>query len=228
MIITQFVKQLNNTEVGLTQTKDIYAAVPASVVNILQNSGLPLGSNLDVTDISSGLLYPKSDICLKKRKDNNQYRIEGLGPFFAKNNVSAGDKFIFEIHSENEEIKYFIGLEKRSHVIMFQRSISPKGKINGVAVLNPDLFYKYYTNNIFTMSIFYQGKEINVEIKWIYDKKKNKTYPDKVAFYDIKANGQSILSDFKLNNDYGELDLTDRVLRKVCTYEMNIFKYSLK
>lgn len=228
MIITQFIKQLNRTEVGLTETKDFFAHVPAPLVNILLNSLPPLGSKLDVTDISSGLLYPKSDICLKKRKDNNQFRIEGLGPFFAKNSASAGDKFIFEIHNENKKNKYFIGLEKRSHVIMFQRSKIPKRKINGVAVLNPDLFYKYYTNGIFTMSIFYQGKEINVEIKWIYNKKKNKTYPDKVAFYDIKANGQSILSDFKLNNDYGELDLTDRVLRKVCTYEMNIFKYSLK
>ena len=223
MIITQFVKQLNNTEVGDESTNDSYAAIPKPVKDILK--GLcPLDRKLSVTDIPSGLVYNGGNIRLVDTgpSNNNQIRISGLGAYFNKS-VSAGDKFIFEIHSENEENKYFIGLEKRSHVIMFQRYT---GKCDGMDILNLDRFKINYTKGVFPMRTFYQGKEKDVEVIFIYDKKKKVTSPDKTAFYDIKADGYSILSDFDYQ-DYGELDLTDRVLRKVCTYEMNIYQISL-
>ena len=107
---------------------------------------------------------------------------------------------------------------------MFQRYT---GVCDGMAILNLDRFKINCTNGIFPMPTFYQGKEKNVEVIFKYDQGKKVTSKNKTAFYDIKAGGRSILLDFDYQN-YGELDLTDRVLRKVCTYEMNIFKYSLK
>jgi len=223
MIITQFIKQLNRTEVGEGPTNDSYAAIPKEVEDILKRLCPP--GRLSVTDIPSGLVYNDGNIRLVDTgpSNNDQIRISGLGAFFAKNSVSAGDKFIFEIHSENEENKYFIGLEKRSHVIMFQRYT---GKCDGMDILNLDRFKINCIRGVFPMRTFYQGKEKKVEVIFKYDKKKKVTSPDKTAFYDIKADGYSILSDFDYQ-DYGELDLTDRVLRKVCTYEMNIYQISL-
>ena len=54
MKITQFIKQLNGTEVGEGNTNDCYVAIPGKVD---LTKILPTNQPLELTDVSDGTIY---------------------------------------------------------------------------------------------------------------------------------------------------------------------------
>ena len=204
MKIQQFIKSLNNTEIGKGGTHECYVRVSEKVENIgnifdaanqrptfinLKNGGI-----LDSVHITSG----------------REFRINGLGDFYRNNNVNAGDEIIFERQDVGTKTEFFINLISKVNTIVFQK------KSRGFEVLNSDRLALLISANRYQDKVIYNGSSGLFVIEYKESAKKRSDSPNKTEFYSISFNGQDIFNDLK-NNEY--LELSNSILRKVVVWQ---------
>jgi hypothetical protein len=203
MKIQQFIKSLNNTEIGKGGTHEYYVLVSKKVENIGNIFdpanhrptfvNLKNGGTLDSVHITSG----------------REFRINGLGDFYRRNNVNAGDEIIFERQDDGTKTEFFININTKENTIIFQKNS------RGFEVLNSDRLNELMSANRYQDIVSYRGKTGLFEIKFKESSKKRSDSPGDTDFYSISFNGEDIFENIK-SNEYLELSnsLTNKILKK--------------
>jgi hypothetical protein len=204
MKIQQFIKSLNNTEIGKGGTHESYVLVSRKVRNI-ENIFDATNHEPTLINLKDGGLVESVHIT-----SGREFRINGLGDFYRNNNVNAGDEIIFERRDDDAKTEFFINLNTKESAIIFQKNS------RGFEVLNLDRLGPLLTNNIYQAEVSYNGSYGALVIKFKESAKKRSDSPDETDFYTISFNGQDIFNDLK-SNEY--LELSNSILKKVVVWQ---------
>lgn len=208
MIITQFIHQLNLTEIGYGSMNDTYVNVEKKIT--ISNFA-KFDEDLDLINIDNGkkLDNEQNRIQFTHARNNDQTRIKGLGTFFRERSAKPGDRFILEKRCIGEISDYFIGLQNRD-TIMLMRST---GKCDGWIIQKTKPTTVFGIKKSFD-NFFYEGKKSKIEIVFIDSNKKKENSPGETEFFDVFVDGESIKDEFKYQQ-YIEIDLLNEKLQKV-------------
>ena len=214
MKIQQFIKSLNNTEIGKGGTHECYVLVSKKVENI-ENIFDPANHHPTFTNIKNGGIVDSIHIT-----SGREFRINGLGDFYRDNNVNAGDEIVFERQDDGAKTEFFINLNTKENTIIFQKNS------RGFEVLNTDRLVLLMSANRYQDKVSYNGSSGSFVIEFKESAKKRSDSPDETDFYSISFNGQDILNDLK-SNEYLELSnsVSNKILKKVVvwqSYEFNL------
>jgi hypothetical protein len=213
MKIQQFIKKLNNTELGKGNTHEYYVLVP---------------SNLDIEkifDVNNRKPTFFDKITNKERNNlaqlsiGRETRIKGLGPYYRENKLCAGDEVVFERRDFEGEVKFYIDINHKQNIITFQKNTK------GFEVLNLDRLKIKLIDNKYEIKSYFNNKLCEVIIQYKESEKKRTDSPDKTDFYDIIVDNKSILSEFK-GNEYLELEekINFNTLKKVVVWQTYEFQ----
>lgn len=215
MKIIQIIKRLNNTELGIGNTHETYILIP---------------SDLDFSDFllneEEEFLFKKNNLTYKlnyKVTKTGEERLNGLGPFYRENNLTAGDELLLEkrIYDDDNKIDFFIDVNKRNNVL-----ILTKFKNIGFAILNEeslDIFKK----NLNTMDVYYKGKRNSISLNFLSSEKKRSDSPNKTNVYELKIDGNNICNDFK-SKEMLEINISTKdnaiFVKNICSWEKYLFE----
>jgi hypothetical protein len=213
MKIQQFIKSLNNTEIGKGGTHECYVLVSKKVENI-ENIFDPANHHPTFTNIKNGGIVDSIHIT-----SGREFRINGLGDFYRNNNVNAGDEIVFERQDDGTKTEFFINLNTKENTIIFQKNR------RGFEVLNSDRLDLLMSTTRYQDKVSYNGSSGLFVIEFKESAKKRSDSPDETNFYSISFNGQDILNDLK-NNEYLEFSnsVTNKILKKVVVWQSFEFK----
>lgn len=214
MKIQQFIKSLNNTEIGKGGTHECYVLVSKKVEKI-ENIFDSTNHHPSFINLKNGGIIDSIHITSGK-----EFRINGLGDFYRYNNVNAGDEIVFERHDDGAKTEFFINLKSKENTIIFQKNS------RGFEVLNLDRLDLLMSANRYQDIVSYDGRSGLFVIEFKESAKKRSDSPDETDFYSISFNGQDILNDLR-GNEYFELSnsVTNKILKKVVvwqSYEFNL------
>jgi len=213
MKIQQFIKSLNNTEIGKGGTHECYVLVSKKVENI-ENIFDAANHHPTFTNIKNGGIVDSIHIT-----SGREFRINGLGDFYRNNNVNAGDEIVFERQDDGTKTEFFINLNTKENTIIFQKNR------RGFEVLNSDRLDLLMSTTRYQDKVSYNGSSGLFVIEFKESAKKRSDSPDETNFYSISFNGQDILNDLK-NNEYLEFSnsVTNKILKKVVVWQSFEFK----
>ena len=214
MKVQQFIKSLNNTEIGKGGTHEFYVLVSKKVENIENlfdsSNRQPMFINL----INGGIL---DSVHITTGRE---FRINGLGDFYRNNNVNAGDEVIFERRDDGTKTEFLINLNIKKNSIIFQKNS------RGFEVLNSDRLSLLISDSIYQNDVIYKGSSGLFQIEFKESSKKRSDSPDETDFYSITFNGRDILDDLK-SNEYFEFSNStiNKTLKKVVVWQS--FEFNL-
>lgn len=184
MKVVQVIKKLNNTELGKAGTNDSYVLVP---------------NELDVTDVFTKLNESftfvdkeTSEEVILRNTHGREKRIVGLGQYYRKHDLSAGDEVMFERRETGAKVSHFICVRKREDTLVIQKFRY------GFEILTPERIDKF--QNIMTDSGEY------LELRFLVSQKKQNNSPEPTSFYDVIVSGESILDSFSAK-EIGEVEI---------------------
>lgn len=180
----QFIKKLNNTELGKGRTHETYVLVP---------------SVIDVSDIFRALDVPvefMDKYTHEKVTTRNivtksgEKRIVGLGQYYRARGLSAGDEIAFEKRILRGREEYYVCTKKNRDTLVFQKSRY------GFEILTPERLSEF-------MSM--AGRtETKVEIPFLGAQRKRNDSPETTDYHDILIDGESLLTSYG-GKDIGEI-----------------------
>lgn len=197
--VIQLIKKLNNTELGKSGMHDTYVLIPKT---------------LDISDIflSTDKKIPfkckqTGEIVFLRYTTAREKRIVGLGPFYSKNMLTAGDEVELECIEIDGKVDYFIDLKKDTNSILIQKFK------NGFEILNEDKIQLLST-------LMDENGKVSLEVKCLGSEKKRSDAPNLTNFYDVIINGESIANKFN-NKDYIEVKFIDG---NICVYRVSLWQ----
>jgi hypothetical protein len=214
MRIKQFIKSLNNTEVGKGGTHECYVLVSKKVPNIENifdlNNFKPKFYNLKNGGVINSVHITKG----------GEFRINGLGDFYRNNNVNAGDEILFERRDTLDSTEFFIDLNIKSNIITFQKNSK------GFEVLNIDRLSRHLSERKYELKGFFNGNLQDIKIEFKESTKKRSDSPENTDFYDIIVSDKNILSEFK-SKDFLVLEELpgQTILKKVVVWKKYEFEF---
>ena len=215
MKIQQFIKKLNNTELGKGNTHECYVLVSskAPMMNEFFDDQNLRPNFHQVSQNSNSI----NSIHITKGRE---LRVNGLSEFYANNNACAGDEIMFERRDINGKTDFFIDLKTKNNILTFQRNAK------GFEALNIDRLNDKLINNMYVLQCDYDNSNCELTIQFKESAKKRTDSPELTNFYQILVNGVDIVNDYR-NNDYLELeDLgANLVFKKVNVWQKYEFKY---
>lgn len=213
MKILSFIKRLNATELGLVATNDTFIAIPKEVdlSSVLINQ-----QAMHISDRKTGIDYTpqNSNIKYVQIGQNGQERISGLGHYYTAVNAKVGDEILIERIDDKNGSRYILDFYHRK-AIVFQKYP------DGVEILPNDYIYQYADGDDYRMRVQYEGKNCNLEIKFVMQKKKKAISPAETKFYDLVIDGKSILSKYSYQ-EYIEIITDGMRLGRMKTYLYSI------
>ena len=215
MRIQQFIKKLNNTELGKGNTHECYVLVSSKVPTMEEFfDDQNLRPNFQLV---SSLPNYINTIHVTK---NREFRINGLSEYYANNNANAGDEILFERRDYNGRTEFFLYFKQKDNTITFQRNTK------GFEALNIDRLTKKLNNKRVLLQCQYNNNICELLIQFKESSKKRSDSPDLTDFYQILVDGVDILNEFR-NNDYLELDYCNEnaLLKKVNVWQKYEFNY---
>ncbi len=215
MKIQQYIKKLNNTELGKGNTHECYVLVSSKVP--MMNDFFDdrnLRPNFQLVSQNTNAI---NTIHITKSRE---LRINGLGDYYSKNNANAGDEILFERRDYNGKTEFYIDFKAKNNTITFQRNT------RGFEALNVERLNIKLVNNKCLIQCDYNNTKCALIIQFKESAKKRSDSPELTDFYQILVNGVDIVNDFR-NNDYLELeDLGSTiVLKKVNVWQKYEFNY---
>ena len=204
MKIQQFIKSLNNTEIGKGGTNECYVRVSKKAENIENIFDTP-NHNPKFINLKNGGILESVHIT-----SGREFRINGLGDFYRNNNVNAGDEIVFERQDDGIKTEFFINLNTKENTIVFQKNI------RGFEVLNSERLDLLMSKNIYQDEVCYLGSSGFFKIEYKESAKKRSDSPNETDFYSITFNGQDISGNIK-SDEY--LELSNSILRKVVVWQ---------
>lgn len=202
--VVQVIKKLNNTELGKGGTHDTYVLIP---------------QNLDISDlfpvVNEQIAFinkENGEIVNLRYTSRREKRIVGLGPYYNKYDVCAGDEIILERHVIRDESKYFISLKKRLNTVMLQK------QKNGFEILTEDR-----TNLLDAVTLNADGELL--QLKYLCSEKKRQDSPEPTGFYDLLAGERSLLGDFS-GKEFVEIEVNNNIARlnRFCAWKKYKFE----
>ena len=120
MKIIQFIKTLNNTELGKGTTHETYILIPkkAEINDIFENE--------------------KINLRLRATAKRKELRILGLGNYYRENKLNPGDSILLEKIINNGENKLYISHRKEENILFFQKVK------NRLEIFSPELINDYH------------------------------------------------------------------------------------
>ncbi len=215
MRIQQFIKKLNNTELGKGNTHECYVLVSSKVPKMDEFfDDQNLRPNFQLLTTS-----PNFNSAIHVTK-NREFRINGLSEYYANNDANAGDEILFERRDNNGRTEFFLDFKQKNNTITFQRNTK------GFEALNIDRLATKLVNNKFLIQCQFNNNICDLLIQFKESSKKRSDSPDLTDFYQILVDGVDILNDFR-NNDYLELDYRNEnaVFKKVNVWQKYEFNY---
>lgn len=193
----QLIKKLNNTELGKSGTHDTYILIPQNVD--ISDIFPEINTFYDFIDRESG---EKISI---RRTQGREKRIVGLGPYYSKKDLCAGDEIILERRDVKDDVIRYIDYYKRLNRLMLQKSSS------GFELLTPE------RKDLVSDSVKVEGKEVSLE--FIESRKKRQDSPEETDFYDFKIDGKSIANEFS-NKEIAEIEVVNNTARvnRICAW----------
>lgn len=178
----QFVKKLNNTELGKGGTHDTYVLVP----NELDLSDIfpKKGQTVVFTDRST------QETVAVRNTIGREKRIVGLGQYYRSKALSAGDEIIFERRTLLGRDEFFVSVRQNIDRLVFQKSR------HGFEILTPERLFRFQKEA--------EAAGAQVEIPFLGAKKKRNDSPEDTEYYDILIEGESILT-FYSGKEIGEM-----------------------
>lgn len=210
----QFIKKLNNTELGKTGIHETYVLIPQSVdlTDLFDSNNL----NPTILDLKTGGVI--SNIRFTSGREN---RIVGLGNYYRDNSISAGDEIVFQKRTIDNKIIFELNSKINSDLILFQK------KNKGFEVLNVDRLNNYLNQGKCSFTIQNNDTQSNLEIEFLGSFKKRDDSPIETDFYSLSVNGTNISSRYS-NNDIIELKIgsnsKSNTLSKSITWKKLTFK----
>lgn len=204
MKIMQFIKSLNNTELGKSGTNESYVLVSQYVKGI-ENLFDTANRKPILINLKNGGVLNSVHITV-----GSEFRINGLGDFYRANNANAGDEIIFE----RRDNQFYINLFTKKNTIVFQKNSK------GFEVLNIDRLKGSSFDNV-----SYKDDSGKLEIDFKVSDKKRSDSPTKTDFYTLKFNNTDLLNGIK-SNEYFELITSNNniELKKVLVWQFYEYK----
>lgn len=202
--VVQVIKKLNNTELGKAGTNDTYVLIP---------------QNLDISDLFpvvneqiSFINKENSEIVNLRHTSRREKRIVGLGPYYRKYDVCAGDEIVLERQIIRDESQYFISLKKRLNTVMLQK------QRNGFEILTEDR-----TNLLDAVTLSEEGELL--QLRYLCSEKKRQDSPEPTKFYDLLAGERSLLGDFS-GKEFVEIEVNNNIARlnRFCAWKKYKFE----
>ncbi|MDB3972039.1 hypothetical protein N9400_01230 [Candidatus Thioglobus sp.] len=214
MKVQQFIKKLNNTELGKGNTHEYYVLVPSGIMDGFFDSSKPSvfdcigGSELSGIHISNG----------------REFRINGLGDYYRNNDVNAGDEIIFQKTDDNGIISFDVNLKTNKNLVTLQK-IGDRGfEILSLGNLSSS---EAGLSDSYEIKAAYQGILSTIKIEFNLKEKKRKDSPEETSFYKILVNDQDVQQDFNGKGFLVNIRETGngKVLCKSCTWQKYEFNY---
>lgn len=217
MKIQQYIKKLNNTELGKGNTHECYVLVSTRVPGMKEYffDDDNLNPNFKLASKNNS---PVDGIHITKSRE---LRINGLSGFYSTNNANAGDEILFERRDLNDgNTEFYIDFKARNNTITFQRNAK------GFEALNVERLIDKLMDNQYLVECEYNNSQCYLTIQFKESARKRIDSPDLTDFYQILVDDVDIVDDFS-NNDFLVLeDLgSSMVFKKVNVwqkYEFNI------
>lgn len=172
----KYIKILNNTELGKGTTHECYVLVTGSynVGNIFTSFINGTTNFIDKVD--------NSNIDNIRIQQGRETRIVGLGPYYRKYELNAGDIIIFErIENSSGAIFFYLNNIKKNNNLILQKVGS-----KGYEILKQNI------NTIYPLiidSCLFNDEYKNVEIKFKQSIPKRSDSPNNTDFYDVFVDG---------------------------------------
>ena len=208
MKIQQFIKSLNDTELGKKGTHEFYVLIP---VDASSRKDVFLATpSPRFKDLKSGNYYDNINITTP----GNELRVNGLGQYWRDNNVKAGDEIIFEKHDKGDSIEYYMSIRTRQNIVVFQCNKK------GFEILNIDELANMSQNSIELNEVEYNKRVGKLKIEFKSREKKKKNSKDPSDFYNIFFDEENLLDHYK-HDEFIELSnsQTNKILRKVVVWQ---------
>jgi len=180
MVVQQFIKRLNNTELGKASTHEYYVLVPKAIQYFFNDS------NSSFFDCISGAKLDGVHI-----SNIREFRVNGLGNYYRSNNVNAGDEIIFQKNDDGVDVSFSVNLKTNEDLVTLQR-IGQRG----FEILNFGNLKSSQIGDSYEVKAAYKGTLSKVEIKLESVEKKRSDSPEKTSFYNILVNGKDVKDDF--------------------------------
>lgn len=200
----KFIKTLNNTELGKGTTHESYVLVNGgyNVDNIFDSFTNGITSFIDKFD--------KSNIDNIRMQTGRETRIVGLGYYYKKYGLNAGDLLVFErIENFDGSIFYYLNNIKKNNNIVLQRVGS-----KGYEILTQNISIKYpLIIDMCLLDDLYR----DVQISFRQSVPKRADSPIDTAFYDLIVDGENYnIGDKEMIELILEDDL--KILKKLKTW----------
>ncbi|MCR1959337.1 hypothetical protein SAMN04489758_11132 [Thomasclavelia cocleata] len=188
MEVIQIIKKLNNTELGKKNTHESY---------ILVNRGLDISDLFKKTNVPLQFIFKKNnkEVITIRKTEGRETRIVGLGPFYRKYNLEAGDDIILEKRIGKTENNFYIDFKKNADKLYLQKT---RGLFQ---VLTNDRLS--LLDNTF---LIIDSESKKVELRCIKSCMKRSDSPEETKLYDFLLGGMSI-KDRYINNEIVELSV---------------------
>lgn len=201
MEVISYIKILNNSELGKTNTNETYIRIGIyknEINNFFENA-----IQREVIDLNDGTIYTTIRLTVGR-----EYRIPGLGSFYRKYDLKAGDGVILQKYIKfdlngNKEVKFYIDYVK-NNVLVFDKiqenyEISNYDKkIKKVNSTKKKLLK--HKSNFYITKVFFNGKIVTLRIVYLKRKAKRAESSYGIKLYNVFINGEkSILKRMVLD-----------------------------
>jgi hypothetical protein len=219
MIIQQFIKRLNKVDTQQTNTKERYLRISPKALpdQIFPNLN---GKNIAFFDINSG----ETKNLKFSIVPNNERRI-ALAKYFKKDEVLPGDEILVERREDGSTTNFYIDLNIKENMLVFEKKDSQFECINYKRFLN------ILNSGSYVRNIIIGGKICDLEITEIIENRitvqdvSNKQGYE-YRFYRILINNKNIIDDY-LDKTLLEIIIDDNgnYMNKLSDYEWQRFEY---
>lgn len=193
MLSKYFIKMLNATETGNTNTNDSYILVPNNIdaSTIFDTTKSPLF--IDAQDAISGVKYTL------RFETGREKRIYKLGQYCRDNNVKAGDIVSIEKRIVEGNISYFINVVRKGDSLVLSKIR------DGYFIIRNDIGASYLNA---PHKLLINGISHNVEVRFDSNIKKRADSPNTIPYYKVIVDGTSNLGTY-INTQYVIFDITN-------------------
>lgn len=179
-----YIKSLNATEAGESNTNDSYILIPKGF-NASDFFGLTSGSKLhfEAVDPENNLIYK---LRFEVTSNNKEQRIYMLGIYCRDKGLHAGDTISIERLTINEETSFIIRYKKLTNIVLLQ-------KVKGDYLIERNDIGDALIHKSFKLS--FNGDTIDFMLSFKYHGKKRNDSPDEFDFYEASIGNGKTLND---------------------------------
>ena len=189
-----YIKSLNATEAGESNTNDSYILIPKSF-NATNFFGLTSGNKLyfNALDPEEGVTY---NLRYEVTSNSKEQRIYMLGIFCRNKNLHAGDTICIEHLMIDEQSSFIIRYKRMNNIVLLQ-------KLKGDYLIERNDI----GDSIFghPLALYHKGMSFDLILSYKYHGKKRNDSPDEFDFYEVRTGAGQNLSEI-INDSYVILD----------------------